>query len=90
MCWKVFDPRYKDFPFAPLTAASVPFLLHTLVMPRPSGARGVAEILCATLLALCVPYIALNESFANWQSLWLCAALLALPLSLLQVRAGQN
>jgi glucan 1,3-beta-glucosidase len=86
----VFDPRYKDFPFAPLTAAVVPFLLHTLVMPRPAGARGAAEILCAALLALCVPYIALNESFANWQSLWLCATLLALAFSLLQVRAAQN
>ena len=67
----VFDPRYKDFPFAPLTAAAVPFLLHTLTMPRPRGARGVAEMLAALLLALSVPYIVLNESLANWQSLWL-------------------
>ena len=86
----VFDPRYKDFPFAPLTAATVPFFLHTLVMPRPQGRRGAAEILTALLLALSVPYIALNESFANWQSLWLCAVLLTLAVSLVQVRDAQS
>jgi exo-beta-1,3-glucanase (GH17 family) len=86
----VFDPRYKDFPFAPLTAATVPFFLHTLVMPRPQGRRGAAEILTALLLALSVPYIALNESFANWQSLWICAVLLALAVSLAQVRDAQS
>jgi len=86
----VFDPRYKDFPFVPLTAAAVPFLLHTLAMPRPAGARGAAEILTALVLALTVPYIAINESFANWQSLWLCAALLALAVTLVQVRDARS
>jgi exo-beta-1,3-glucanase (GH17 family) len=86
----VFDPRYKDFPFAPLTGAVVPFFLHTLIMPRPRGSRGASEILCAALLALCVPYIVFNEGFANWQSLWLSAALLALAISLFQVRAAQS
>jgi glucan 1,3-beta-glucosidase len=86
----VFDPRYKDFPFAPMMAAVVPFLLHTLVMPRPQGERGIAEILAGAMLALCVPYIALNESFANWQSLWFCAALLALAVTLVQVRDARN
>ena len=32
-----FDPRYRDFPFAPLTAAAVPFLLLALLVPRPRG-----------------------------------------------------
>jgi exo-beta-1,3-glucanase (GH17 family) len=86
----VFDPRYKDFPFAPLTAAALPFLLHTLVMPSSPGHRGAAEVLASVLLALSVPYIALNESFANWQSLWLCAALLALAVSLAQVRDARS
>jgi exo-beta-1,3-glucanase (GH17 family) len=86
----VFNPRYKDFPFTPLTAASVPFFLHTLVMPRPQGRRGAAEILTAVVLALSVIYIAFNESFANWQSLWLCAALLAFAVSLVQVRDAQS
>ena len=86
----VFDPRYKDFPFAPLTAAIAPFLFHTVTMPRPAGARGVAESLSAGLLALAVPYIVLNEGVANWQSLWLCAALLALAVTLVQVRDARN
>jgi exo-beta-1,3-glucanase (GH17 family) len=86
----VFDPRYKDFPFAPLTATSVPFLLHTLTAPRPAGARGASEVLTAALLALSAPYVALNEGFANWQSLWLCVALVALAISLVQVRDAQN
>jgi exo-beta-1,3-glucanase (GH17 family) len=83
----VFDPRYKDFPFAPLTAAAVPFLLHTLTI-RPQGRRGAAELAAAGVLALSVPYIALNETFANWQALWLCAALLVLAFSLAQGRAA--
>ena len=74
----VFDPRYRDFPFAPLTAAVVPFLMHSVTMPRPLGRQGLtrfgaAEWAAAGVLALSVPYIALNEGFANWQSLWLCA-----------------
>ncbi len=86
----VFDPRYKDFPFTPLTAAVVPFLLNTLTMPRPQDARGVAEILAALLLALSVPYIMLNESLANWQSLWLCASLSMLAFTLTQVRDARS
>jgi len=32
----VFDPRYKDFPFAPLTASAVPYLVLTLAdLNRP-------------------------------------------------------
>jgi len=86
----VFDPRYRDFPFAPLTAAVVPFLTHSVTMPRPLGRHGVAEWMAAGMLALSVPYIALNESFANWQSLWLCAALAALAFTLARVRDGQS
>jgi exo-beta-1,3-glucanase (GH17 family) len=85
----VFDPRYKDFPFAPMTAAAVPFLLQTLTLRASSlGRRGAAELAAAGVLTLSVPYIALNETFANWQSLWLCAALLALAFSLARVRAA--
>ncbi len=85
-----FDPRYKDFPFAPLTAAVLPFLLHSLTMPRPQGARGVAELVGAGVLALSVPYIVFAEGFSNWQSLWLCAALAAIAFSLIQVRDAQS
>ena len=86
----VFDPRYRDFPFAPLTAAVVPFVMHSVTMPQPCGRYGAAELAAAAILALSVPYIALNESFANWQSLWLCGALAALAFSLVRVRDAQN
>jgi exo-beta-1,3-glucanase (GH17 family) len=82
----VFDPRYKDFPFAPLTAAALPFLVHSLVMPRPGGSAGAAEWATAALLALSVVYIAPNEGWATWQALWLCGAFAALALTLFRVR----
>ena len=34
-----FDPRYRDFPFAPLTAAALPFLLLSLLARPAAGAR---------------------------------------------------
>jgi len=86
----VFDPRYRDFPFAPLTAAVVPFFMHSTTMPRPLGRHGAAEWAAAAVLALSVPYIALNESFANWQSLWLCAALALLAFTLVRLRDAQS
>ena len=41
--------------------------------------------MAATLAASAV-YLVFNESFANWQALWFAAGLLALALTLLQVR----
>lgn len=82
----VFDPRYKDFPFAPLTAAIVPLAVHVLAVRRREGRRGAAEIAGAVLLALSVIYIVPNEGLANWQSLWLGAAFAALAVTLLRVR----
>jgi glucan 1,3-beta-glucosidase len=82
----VFDPRYRDFPFAPLTAAIVPFLVHGVMVARPKGIRPTAETAGAGVLALSVLYILFNEGFANWQSLWLCAVLAALAVNLARVR----
>jgi glucan 1,3-beta-glucosidase len=84
-----FDPRYKDFPFAPLTGAVVPLLAVSLLAPG-TGRRGVAELTGAALLAACAAYILVNEGFANWQSLWLCAALAALAVILARVRGAQD
>ncbi len=84
----VFDPRYRDFPFAPLTAAVMPFLVHRLMHPPPTGRHCAAEGAGGAVLALSAAYIALNEGLANWQSLWLCAALAALAVILIQVRAA--
>lgn len=86
----VFDPRYRDFPFAPLTAAVAPYLLHSLVVRRTDGGLGKAELVAAGLLFLAAVYVMLNETFANWQSLWLCAALVGLAVMLVRVRDVQD
>jgi exo-beta-1,3-glucanase (GH17 family) len=76
----VFDPRYRDFPFAPLTAAVVPYLV--LMLLRPGARRGLSEIAAAAVLALSALFIVWNEGIANWQALWLCAVFLALAVTL--------
>jgi glucan 1,3-beta-glucosidase len=86
----VFDPRYRDFPFASLSAVAVAFFTHSGFGPRPSGKRGAAEIAGAAVLAVSVVYIVPNEGLANWQSLWLCAALVLLAISLVRVRDAQG
>ena len=86
----VFDPRYKDFPFAPLTAVIVPLFVHGLSVMRAPGRRGAAETTGAILLALSVIYIVPNESLSNWQSLWLCSTFVALALTLLRVRGAPD
>jgi hypothetical protein len=86
----VFDGRWRDFPFAALTMAVVPFAtLSRLTHPR-SGARPIAEVVFAGLLALAAVYIGFNEGFANWQSLWTCAIYLLLGFTLLQAREGKS
>ncbi len=82
----VFNPRYKDLPFAPLTAAIVPLLTLSLVTAPGQGRHGAAELAAAGLLALSVGYVVPNEGLANWQSLWLCAALAGLAVTLARVR----
>jgi glucan 1,3-beta-glucosidase len=89
-CGLVFDPRYKDFPFAPLTAAIVPLCVHVLAVRPRNGRRGAAEIAGAVLLALSVIYIVPNEGSSNWQSLWLCAAFAALAFTLFRVRSARG
>jgi len=84
----VFDPRYKDFPYAALTMAVVPFA--TLVLNRPQqGVRPIAEATFAGLLALAAIYTGLNEGRDNWQSLWTCAIYLVFAVTLWRARAAQ-
>jgi glucan 1,3-beta-glucosidase len=80
----VFDGRYRDFPFAPLTSAVVPLLLVARWKRRLKAPA--AETAMAVALTGSAVYIALNEGFANWQALWFSAALLALALTLVQAR----
>jgi exo-beta-1,3-glucanase (GH17 family) len=82
----VFDPRYRDIAFAPLTAAALPFLVVLVLSARPAGPRAVAETAAAVVLALSSGYILFNEGFANWQSVWFCAGLFGLAFILAQAR----
>jgi exo-beta-1,3-glucanase (GH17 family) len=92
----VFDPRYRDFPFAPLTAATVPLLFVIKGKPAVKGTflarwrrrlqAPLAESAIAVTLAASAVYTVFNESFANWQAVWFAAALLALAFTLLQAQ----
>ncbi|WP_245473832.1 glycosyl hydrolase family 17 protein [Bradyrhizobium zhanjiangense] len=83
----VFDPRFIDFPFAPLTMATVPFAAVTLLDPARKGIRPVAESIFVGVLIVSAIYIGFNEGPANWQSLWTCAAYVLLAVTLWRTRA---
>ena len=85
----VFDPRYRDFPFAALTMAVVPFATLMLVNRPQNGVRPMAEAVFAALLAGSALYIGFNEGPDNWQSLWTCAIYLTFGVTLWQARAAQ-
>jgi hypothetical protein len=70
----VFDPRWRDFPFASLTMAAVPFLTLTLLNRPKSGTRPIAESVFAALFVVIALYAIFNEGTDNWQSLWTSAA----------------
>jgi glucan 1,3-beta-glucosidase len=82
----VFEPRYRDIAFAPLTAAALPFLVVLVSRARQAGPRAMAETVAAVVLALSSSYILFNEGIANWQSLWFCAGLFGLAFILAQAR----
>jgi glucan 1,3-beta-glucosidase len=85
-----FDPRYRDFPYASLTMAVVPFM-GVAVLNRPkAGIRPIAEAVFAGLLAIAAIYIAINEGRDNWQSVWTCAVYLLFALTLWRARAEQS
>jgi exo-beta-1,3-glucanase (GH17 family) len=85
----VFDPRYRDFPFAALTMAVVPFSLLMLLNRPQQGLRPIAETVFASMLAGSALYTLFNEGSDNWQSLWTCAVYLLLALTLWQARGVQ-
>ena len=82
----VFDPRWRDFPFASLTMAVAPFWTLTLFNRPPSGTRPLAEAVFAGLLAVAALYVLFNEGSSNWQSLWTCAAYFLLGSTLWRAR----
>jgi glucan 1,3-beta-glucosidase len=86
----VVDPRYVDFPFAPLLCAAVPYLTLALWSDRLKGERPAAETLAAAVLAGSAVYIVINETVANWQALLLAGGLAMLALTLARVRAAPD
>jgi len=64
-------------------------LAVSLLVPG-AGRRGVAELTGAALLIACAATIVVSEGFANWQSLWLCAALAVLAVILARVRGARD
>jgi hypothetical protein len=83
----LFDPRWRDFPFAGLTMAVVP--LWTLAMlDRPKkGTRPLAETVFSCFFGATALYTAFNEGSLNWQALWTSAAYFLLGATLWQARS---
>jgi exo-beta-1,3-glucanase (GH17 family) len=86
----VFDPRYRDFPFASMTMVVVPFAVLTLLNRPKQGSRPIAESVFAALFAGAALFCAFNEGPDNWQSLWTCAAYWLFAITLWQARAVQT
>ena len=86
----VFDPRYRDFPFAALTAALAPFAALTAAPPRLKQLRPSAETVAAATLVLSAVYVLFNETLANWQAVWFAAGLVALAVILASERGVPN
>lgn len=91
----VFDPRYKDFPYAPLSAAVGSIFILSLFSTTPflsatKAPRALAEHVAAGVLALSLIYVVFNESFLNWQSVWLCGLFAALAFTLSTARDARD
>jgi glucan 1,3-beta-glucosidase len=85
----VFDPRYKDFPFAALTMAVLPFWTLMLLNRPQQGPRPIAEAVFAGLLSASALYAVFNEGRYNWQSLWTCSMYFLLAATLWRARGVQ-
>jgi exo-beta-1,3-glucanase (GH17 family) len=84
----VFDPRYKDFPFAALTGPVVALAVLACAAKGsdPVPRTGAAEIAAAALLTGSALFVIVNEGIANWQALWFAALLLVLSLTFLRTQ----
>jgi glucan 1,3-beta-glucosidase len=86
----VFDPRYRDLTFAPMTAAVIPFAVASVIGAKTGSRLGRAELVSAVTLAGSAVYIVLNEGFGNWQALWFAAMLVVLAVTLIRLRDVQS
>jgi Na+/H+ antiporter NhaD/arsenite permease-like protein len=73
-----------------MTAAILPFVVLSMLVPKPAGVRQPAEIAAAGVLLLSALYIQPNEGLANWQSVWLCSLFALLMLTLVRVRDARG
>jgi exo-beta-1,3-glucanase (GH17 family) len=84
----LFDPRWRDFAFASLTMAVVPFWTLREFNRPTSGTRPIAETTFAALFAATAIFATFNEGFDNWQALWTCAAYGLLALTFYRARSA--
>jgi glucan 1,3-beta-glucosidase len=85
----VFDPRYRDFPFASLTMAVAPFAALMLLNRPKEGVRPIAESAFAGVFVVAALYSGVNEGTQNWQAMWTCAIYLLFAITLWRARAAQ-
>jgi len=84
----VFDPRYKDFPYAALAGPVVALAVLAFAAPREPLQPGAAEIAATALLAGSALFVVANEGIANWQAASLAALFLLLALTSLRAAPG--
>jgi glucan 1,3-beta-glucosidase len=84
----VFDPRYKDFPFAALAGPVIALAVLTFADRKQASAPGAAEVVAAALLASSALFVVVNEGLANWQALIFAGLLLLLALTCLKAEAA--
>jgi exo-beta-1,3-glucanase (GH17 family) len=84
----VFDARWRDFPFAALTMAVVPFWTLAFINRSKSGTRPLSEAVFAGLFAAAAVYIIFNEGPDNWQAMWTGAVYFLLGSALWQARTA--
>jgi hypothetical protein len=84
----VFDARWRDFPFASLTMAVVPFWALAFLSRSRSGTRPLAEAVFAALFVLAAVYIIPNEGVENWQAMWTGAIYFLFASALWQARTA--
>jgi exo-beta-1,3-glucanase (GH17 family) len=86
----LFDARWRDFPFAALTMAAVPFSILALFNRPNSGSRPIAEALFAGLFAAAALDTIFVEGTQNWQALWTSAAYFLFAATLWQARCKEG
>jgi glucan 1,3-beta-glucosidase len=85
-----FDPRYRDFPYAPLSSAIVPLFVLAVIGARTTSSSRVAEFIATGVLVLCAAFIVWNETLDNWQALWLAGLLALLAATLIWPRGARS